>query len=152
MSSLSEFCTEFGVDAPSLGHLTQHRRSWFLTRPEDDTILVHLDKHLFAAGILLGTEHRGFTPTPALIELIAKRSPNKVTVDEKGAWLFLCGRDLFRKALVGDARPTRTGLVLVQNGRDENLGYGKFGSGQVAVKNVLDRGFYLRRERSPQRV
>lgn len=147
MSSLSEFCTEFGVDSASLGHLTQHRRAWYLTRPRDERLIAHLEKQLFAAGILLGEEHRGFTPTPALVELIASKSSHKTTVDEKGAWLFLCGRDLFRKAILGTVKPTRHGLVLVQNSRDENLGYGKIGKGQVAVKNILDRGFYLRRER-----
>ncbi|MBW2987614.1 hypothetical protein KY336_03620, partial [Candidatus Woesearchaeota archaeon] len=38
--------------------------------------------------------------------------------------------------------------VLVQNKKDENLGYGKIvRKGKVFVLNLMDRGDFLRRER-----
>ena len=50
---------------------------------------------------------------------------------------------------IGDVKK---GLCLVQNEQDENLGYGKFSTGlahddRIVVKNKMDKGDFLRRER-----
>jgi 60S ribosome subunit biogenesis protein NIP7 len=98
-------------------------------------------------GIFLGeVVRKEFKPSLALLDLIAKSSDRKVFVDEKAEWLFLCGKDIFKSSVI--KRNAKAGLVLVQNKNDENLGYGKLvRRGDVFVKNILDRGDFLRRER-----
>jgi ribosome biogenesis protein Nip4 len=103
-------------------------------------------------GLFLGEETKNcFKPGLALIDEIAKISDRKVFVNDKGEWLFLCGRDLFGKSVVKSN--VNNGLVLVQSMKDENLGYGKFvgniaNKGKTVIKNILDKGDYLRREMS----
>lgn len=98
-------------------------------------------------GIFLGEiVRKEFKPSLALLELLAKHSDRKVFVDDKAEWLFLCEKDIFKSSVI--KCNAKTGLVLVQNKDDENLGYGKLvRRGMVSVKNILDRGDFLRRER-----
>jgi ribosome biogenesis protein Nip4 len=70
-------------------------------------------------------------------------------VDDKAEWLFLCGRDVFGKSVV--KANVNSGIALVVNSKKEVLGYGKItgelkNKERVFVKNILDRGDYLRRE------
>ncbi len=147
MSVLNEFCADFGVAAPE--PITRLGKRCFLTRDEDAAFIAAQKTRLVAAGLYLGEEQKRMRPSPALVAYIAAQTDrHKVVVDEKAEWLFLCGRDVFAKAIISQAKPTKNGLVLVNNHRGENLGYGKaMRKGQVVVKNLLDRGEYLRRER-----
>jgi len=151
MSLLNEFCTEFGLTEGALGTVTRLGRRCFLTLPEQEETIGRLRQHLFGAGVYLGEEKERFSPSPALVELLAARTTGyRAIVDEKAAWLFLCGRDLFAKGIVRRDAPTKSGFLLITDERGENLGYGalpKKKEKNVAVKNLLDRGFYLRRER-----
>lgn len=142
MSKLDEFISQFGVK--SVGEVIWLRRECFLIRKEDHELA---EQEIFGLGIYLGEDKGQFHPSPALIELIAARTQeHKVVVDERAAWLFLCGRDILDKGALSVGEPTALGLFLVQNEHDENLGFGVRKKGMV-VKNILDRGFYLRRER-----
>ncbi len=158
---LSLFCMEFGVREEDLGQVTRIGRRCFLVDGSNRD-LIEIQKTLkekktdiFGVGIYLGEEKRRFAPSPALIELIAARTDeHKAIVDAKSAWLFLCGRDVFGKAIVRSDDPTGSGYLLVQNEQDESLGYGLLPSAgarrrskNVAIRNLLDRGFFLRRER-----
>ncbi|MBD3259549.1 hypothetical protein GF371_02850 [Candidatus Woesearchaeota archaeon] len=98
-------------------------------------------------GIFLGEiKKREFKPSLALLELLAEHSDRKVFVNDKAEWLFLCGKDLFKESVT--KCNARSGLVLVQNKKDENLGYGRImRKGRVFAMNLLDRGDFLRRER-----
>ena len=106
-----------------------------------------------SAGLYLGrVRGKWFEPSVALIDILARHSEQKVFVNKKTEWLFLCGRDIFRTGIKRFNPPLAKGdLVFVQNLRDENLGLGKvqgsltFGT-DVAVKHVMDKGDYLRRE------
>ena len=76
-------------------------------------------------------------------------SNKKIFINDKSEWIFLNGKDILGKAIT-KANVTN-GLVFVQNKKDENLGYGKFildikRKDEVVVKNILDRGHYLRCE------
>jgi ribosome biogenesis protein Nip4 len=78
---------------------------------------------------------------------------NKVVVDGKTAWHFICGRDIFREGLIKVIGSKRKGdATLVLNKFGECLGFGRIMSdlagsdGKVAVRNVLDVGDFLRRE------
>ena len=153
MSLLNEFCGEFGVTEQELGNVTRLGRRCFLTVEDQEPLIKKLKDNLFGVGVYLGEEKQRFEPSAALLELIADRTrDHKLVVDERAAWLFLCGRDILDQGVRRKGEPTGSGLLLVQNEKDENLGYGAVPRGGrrargVAAKNLLDRGFFLRRER-----
>jgi ribosome biogenesis protein Nip4 len=112
----------------------------------------------FYAGTYLGkARSRGFFPSFSLLAIIAERKEaNKVVVDDKSEWLFICGRDVFWRGIKKVMGTKKKGeLTLVLNAYGECLGFGKITqdlnaeeSGQrVAVKNISDIGDFLRRER-----
>jgi ribosome biogenesis protein Nip4 len=87
--------------------------------------------------------------------MIAEEKANKVIIDRKTAWLFICGRDIFRKGLIETNNLKKGDFTLVMNEYNECLGFGKISlnlqgppdSEQVAINNILDIGNFLRRER-----
>ncbi len=150
LTAFEAFCAEFGVDAADLGHVVSiGRRHYLINDEKQEELLLKLKQSVFAAGVFLGEEKRRFEPSAALLELISSRTKeHKAVVDEKAAWLFLCDRDILTKGVVKLAEPTESGYLLVQDQRDENLGFGLANQRKnVAVKNILDRGNFLRRER-----
>ena len=129
-----------------LGDIIEIKRRYFLV---NDTLKRANVQDPAYIGIYLGERKGSFRPSPALLELIAEKSGKKLFVDKKGEWLFLCARDLFGRSILRSN--VKQGLVLVQNEQDQNLGYGKIINSlekkdQVVVKNLLDRGAYLRDE------
>jgi ribosome biogenesis protein Nip4 len=158
MSLLNEFCAEFGLTEADIGHVTRLGRRCFLTVENQGPLMIKLKNSkndVFGAGVYLGEEKQRLEPSAALLEIISSKTKgHKVVVDERAAWLFLCGRDILDKGVVRAAEPTRGGYLLVQDERDENLGYGRDPTPRdrkrghdMAVKNLLDRGNFLRRER-----
>lgn len=101
------------------------------------------------AGILLGdVKKERFNPSLYFLELLSKKSTNKVFINDKAEWLFVCGRDVFKENITKNN--STNNIFLVQNKRDENLGLGslKKAGKNVMLKNIMDRGDYLRREMS----
>ncbi|NJL44531.1 MAG: hypothetical protein HC945_04450 [Nitrosarchaeum sp.] len=104
-----------------------------------------MDRAPFSAGTYLGELRRVFEPSPSFVDFLAARTDRKVVVNEKGEWLFVCGRDLFAESVVSGAE--LRGRVVVVNERDEVLGLGSIGGRpKPLVTNTFDRGWYLRRE------
>ena len=101
----------------------------------------------FSIGLPLGEEKKGFQPSLALLDILAKTSDKKAFIAKKASWLFLCKRDVFEDSILQSK--VKTGLVLVQNERDENLGLGELKEhrGKKLLRAVLDRGDFLRREK-----
>lgn len=102
-------------------------------------------KSVFSAGTFLG--EKDFNPSPALIDMIARHSDRKAFVNKKSEWLFLCNRDVLESGIVKSKADK--GYVLVQNEKDENLGYGQiFRKGKSKIiRNLVDKGEYLRMEK-----
>jgi len=108
----------------------------------------------FHAGLYLGKVKNGvFFPSFNLVNMLVDVAANKMIVDRKAAWLFICGRDLFQKGIVRVQGSQRRGdFTLVLNEFGECLGFGRIvtaldrADGDVAVKNILDVGDFLRRE------
>jgi ribosome biogenesis protein Nip4 len=112
-------------------------------------------KNFYYAGTYLGKVKNGkFFPSFNLLAMLAEGEANKVVVEKKAAWLFICGRDIFRKGIVAMHGSQRKGdHVLVLNELGECLGFGRIvrsldgaAKGEVAVRNVSDVGDFLRRE------
>ncbi|MFB3888325.1 MAG: hypothetical protein ACE14S_02470 [Candidatus Bathyarchaeia archaeon] len=110
----------------------------------------------YYAGLYLGKVKRGvFFPSFNLLQMLANAAANKVVLNQKAAWLFICGRDVFRKGIAkahGAASKGKHTLVLNEFG--ECLGFGritkdfdKAAEDDVVVRNVLDVGDFVRRER-----
>jgi ribosome biogenesis protein Nip4 len=113
-------------------------------------------KGFFYAGIYLGAvKGDSFFPSFLLLDMIAETKANKVVVDRKTAWLFICGRDIFRKGILKADNLKKGDYSLVMNEYGECLGFGKImlnlrgipDSEQIAIKNILDIGDFLRREK-----
>ena len=113
-----------------------------------------LQGDFYYAGLYLGKVKNGiFFPSFNLLNLLVDVAANKVVVDRKVAWLFICGRDVFRTGILKVMGSKRKGdATLVLNEFGECLGFGKIidgidgSEGKVAVKNILDVGDFLRRE------
>lgn len=107
------------------------------------------------AGTYLGkVKGEAFQPSFLLLSMIAQKAKNRIFVDDKSAWLFACGRDIFKEGILKIEGSQKKGdYTLIFNRHGECLGYGvivknlnKLKSG-LAVKNILDIGDFLRRER-----
>jgi ribosome biogenesis protein Nip4 len=109
----------------------------------------------YYAGTYLGkVKGDHFFPSFNFLNILTESAENKVVLDRKASWLFICGRDVFREGIVKVSGSRRKGdFTLVFNGFGECLGFGRIvGSldideGRVVVGNLLDVGDFLRRER-----
>ena len=99
--------------------------------------------HPYASGLPLGEEKGNkFYPSLPLFSWISQHTEKKAVITDKAAWLFLCGRDIPKAAVISRYG---NGYLLVQSKEDDNLGYGLMTA--TGIKNMADRGDYLRRER-----
>ena len=109
----------------------------------------------FYAGLYLGKVKNGmFFPSFNFLNMLVSVATNEVVLDHKAAWLFICGRDVFREGIVKLIGSKRRGdITLVMNEFSECLGFGmitanlEVESGKVAIRNILDVGDFLRREK-----
>jgi ribosome biogenesis protein Nip4 len=110
--------------------------------------------YFYYAGLYLGKVKNGiFFPSFNLLNMLVGAAANKIVVDQKASWLFICGRDVFRSGVVKVMGSKCIGEVtLVLNEFGECLGFGRIMVGlagndrELAVRNVLDVGDFLRRE------
>jgi len=129
--------------------------SFFLLSRNLKKLVERVEDWLFA-GLYLGKIKGGiFLPSFPLLFMIAEQAKNRVVIDDKAAWLFICGRDIFKEGLVKVyGSKNRGAYTLVFNRRGECLGFGKIikdldkAKSGVVIKNVLDVGDFLRRERT----
>ncbi len=129
------------------------REEYYALSEDIKEIVGHLpEKEVVSAGTYLGAMKKGrFVPGTAVLDTLSKISERKVFLEQKQAWLFLCGRDVFadsvRKANV------KEGYVLVQSMENENLGYGVYRreGRRMLIRNLFDRGDFLRREKHAHR-
>lgn len=123
----------------------------------NEKLKLHLQKDFYHVGTYLGKmkEHL-FFPSFNLLAMIAKGNANKVTIDKKTEWLFICGRDIFKRGILEISKPMKKGTyTLLMNQHRECLGFGRvlcdleseMDPNKVAVKNISDIGDFLRRER-----
>ena len=113
-----------------------------------------IQKDFYYAGTYLGKIKDGkFFPSFILLSMLARGKANKIVVNKKAAWLFICGRDIFRKGILSAHGSQRKGdHTLVLNEYGECLGFGKIlqsldsEGAQVVIKNISDIGDFLRRE------
>jgi ribosome biogenesis protein Nip4 len=146
MNDIDNFVRKFTDDKITY---VKRGKKYFLVNDE----LLEIEKKLpetISSGIILGesVDKGNFRPSVYLLELLSKNSKNKIFVNDKAEWLFLCGRDVLPESITIDH--SAADIFLVQNQKDENLGFGKKirNGKKMFVKDILDRGNFLRRERN----
>ncbi len=141
MNGVDEFTAKFTTEKISF---IQLRRDFFHASDDLLKFKESIPFEPFACGTFLGSGNP-FNPSNALLDWLNERTENFVVVDKKSAWLFLCGRDVFASSIV--KRQASTGPVLVRNQQGELLGYGELTNNKkIPLKNILDKGDFLRRE------
>jgi ribosome biogenesis protein Nip4 len=155
MELIDEFLNRLKTDLRLREDLIVERRNrYFLVRR---TLRGFVQRDFYHAGAYLGKIKNGvFFPSFILLSMIAEQKANKVVVDGKTAWLFVCGRDIFKRGILNVSGSGRKGnYALVLNEHGECLGFGRVLSDigkvedpkKVVIKNVSDIGDFLRRER-----
>jgi len=159
MKEINEFVAQFNTNITwDESQIVRNRNRYYLL---SKNLKQQIPKGFFYAGEYLGAiKGASFFPSFILLAKIAKTKANKIFVDKKTAWLFICGRDIFRQGILKGNNLKKGDYTLVINEHNECLGFGKImvnlrgvpDSKEVAIKNILDLGDFLRREkRQPRR-
>jgi ribosome biogenesis protein Nip4 len=141
--SIEEFLKIFDVDISYV----KKGKHYYLKNEELDFFLKNTNQDPFAISLILGSQETFFQPSLFLLESVSKKTKNKIFINDQAEWLFLCGRDVFMQSI--EKNNSSNQVFLVQNFKDENLGLGfktKF-KGKPIIKNLMDRGDFLRREK-----
>jgi ribosome biogenesis protein Nip4 len=153
LNPVAAFVSRFGAEIALNSELiVEKAQRYYLLNPRLRKLA---QKEFYYAGLYLGKVKNGvFFPSFNLLSMLERVAANKTFVDAKTAWLFICGRDIFREGILRAHGSQRKGdLTLVMNEHGECLGFGNIISrmdetgGKVAVRNVLDVGDFLRREK-----
>ncbi|RJQ21908.1 hypothetical protein C4580_01970 [Candidatus Woesearchaeota archaeon] len=147
--NLSEFLAQFGIAEVPKGELVG--RSYFEFR--DRALLSR--RPFFIGKCLAHVRGPVLVPGVDLLQFIGKKAKYKVSVSPEGEWLFICGRDIFGKSVVGQSDAGIGDRVAVLNVRGECIGYGDviapLSEKKVVIRRLFDLGDLLRRERRTKR-
>ena len=154
MKVLRDFAVKLGAEFSLNADLVVEKADRYFLLNKRLQSISHWD--FYYAGTYLGKVKKGtFFPSFNLLAMLAKGKANKIVVDRKAAWLFICGRDVFRRSILTMHGLRRKGdYALVMNEFGECLGFGKILCSldadvkgvEVVVKNISDVGDFLRRE------
>jgi ribosome biogenesis protein Nip4 len=159
MRAIRDFMKQFRVSiALDESLLVKKKNRYYLL---SERVKKQIQQNFFYAGVYLGKlKGNVFFPSFILLTIMAEGKGNKIVVDKKTAWLFFCGRDIFKQGIINLKGTKRKGdYSLVLNEHDECLGFGKITrnvrketeANEVVVKNILDIGDFLRREKRQSR-
>lgn len=155
--SYAEFLSTFYRETPhnSLTHVIESgKRAYY--DPKDNAAFAKQNKlDFFSVGRFLGEDKRGFQPSPFGVEHASTfaSEKQKVVLDNKGAWLFLCGRDVFGRSIL-QGNPKRNKAVFLYDEQKNLLGYGvwvvdeitKREENKTVIEHRQDKGSYIRRK------
>ncbi len=155
MRPINDFISRFGASITFDENLIVRKENRFFLLNQKLKDLVSED--FFYAGVYLGKVKDGvFFPSFNLLAMIAERKEaNNIIVNDKVEWLFVCGRDVFKRGITKVVGSKKRGdCTLILNQHDECLGFGKIlhnlddeNKNRVVVKNISDIGDFLRREK-----
>jgi len=144
MNEVDEFVKKFTNE--EIEGVIKIKREFFQAGEDLLRVKEKIGREPFAIGKFLGSG-KPLHPSSALLDWLNARTEKFVIIDGKAEWLFLCGRDVFKQSILD--KTTDHGLVLVKNSLGEVLGYGemRMKDKKVPLKNIMDKGDFLRRER-----
>jgi ribosome biogenesis protein Nip4 len=158
MKAINDFVAQFNASIPfDKSRVVRNRNRYYLLPKK---LKQQIPKGFFYAGAYLGAvKGASFFPSFLLLAMIAERKANKLVIDKKTAWLFICGRDIFKQGILKGNNLKKGDYTLILNEHNECLGFGKImhnlreepDVNKVAVKNILDIGDFLRREKRQSR-
>lgn len=156
IDAMNDFATKFNSNLKLNEHLIVKKENRFFLINEMLKKIIQGD--FYCAGVYLGKiKDDGFFPSFELLNMLAKKNANKTVVDQKTAWLFICGRDVFRQGVINAVGSNKKGAyTLIINKYGECLGFGRIlrnldeAKKVVVIQNILDIGDFLRREASRQ--
>jgi ribosome biogenesis protein Nip4 len=152
MKPLATFASRLGARIElNSEFIVENAQRYYLLNP---TLRKVTKTDFFYAGLYLGKVKNGmFFPSFNFLNMLVPVATNKIILDRKAAWLFICGRDVFKKGILKLMGSQRRGdITLVMNDFGECLGFGMVAGyseqtvKRIAVRNVLDVGDFLRRE------
>jgi len=119
-------------------------RKYFYITPELKELKDNISLEPYSEGLPMGElKNNRFMPSIALLDILAKYSDRKIFINKKGETMFLYGKEVFAENF--EKSRVEEGACLVLNDKAEVLGYGAL-SKRKDIKNLLDRGDFLRRE------
>ena len=128
-------------------HLLYEKNKYDVIYATEDVLKnLKLFKNIYGAGLIFGnlkkTDNRiKFILSLEGMTLISKDIvKNYAVVNRKGEILFLYGRDIFMSSVL---ELKGGGRLAIFNLDREFLGIGNYGGGKI-IKNVIDKGWYLR--------
>lgn len=152
---IEEFINKFTQEKISY---LQIKRQYFQANKKVMEIQEKIGREPYSVGLLLGEEkNKMFNPSANLLDWISLRTDKKIFVNKKGEWMFLCGKIVLGDNILLDKgiaasiiKEKKDVLVLIQDELDENLGLGKifFENKSVHIKNILDKGKFLRENKT----
>ncbi len=151
MRMITEFLRGIGSSyTPDEESVVKINNKRFLVDEKLRTLIVQKDSLVYA-GRFLGKDKRDFHPSSILLTKLGaeKGFLNRIHVDRRTAWLFVCGRDIFEENILsheGSLEEEAFSLVMFE---EDCLGYGRVErfEGKKILKNLFDIGDFLRRER-----
>ena len=97
--AVTDFASTFGIEIALNPDLTVEKGGRFYLLNQALKPMVR--QEFFYAGLFLGKAKEGkFFPSFNLLTILAKKEANRIVVDRKAAWLFICGRDILAKSIV----------------------------------------------------
>jgi len=142
---LKPFIKKFGVK--KYPKASEIKKNYFLLSKQIKEFQENIDEKPVYAGIFLGKEQETFIPSLYLLNWLKEKTDQKIIVNDKAAWLFVCRRDILKESVIKE-NARKDQFVLVLNQQNECLGIGKFLQQRIYVKNLFDIGDFLRREKS----
>ncbi len=152
MKPIAAFASQFGAKvALNPEFILEKEQRYYLLNPRLRKLM---RSDFFYIGLYLGKVKNGvFFPSFNLLNMLVDVAANKVVLDRKAAWLFICGRDIFRKGITNTYGAQQKGeCTLIMNEFGECLGFGRITEklnipeNKVVIRNILDVGDFLRRE------
>ncbi len=152
MKPIIVFASQFGARVDlNPESIIEKNESYYLLNTRVKKIM---RSDFFYSGLYLGTVKDGvFFPSFNLLNMLLDVAKNKVFLNRKAAWLFICGRDVFKKGITKVYGSQNKGdYTLVLNEFGECLGFGRISEkltiqvDMVVINNLLDVGDFLRRE------
>lgn len=132
----------------SIEHVEKVGKKYYQQPPKLKATVDALTDYPTSAGLFLGENQKNqFLPSPNLLNIIDMRTNRKIILNEKSAWLFVCGRDVFIENVLQNH--FGKGFVLVLNEKHEILGIAE--KEGKTYKNMYDIGILLRREQGKKK-
>ncbi|VVB81941.1 Uncharacterised protein [uncultured archaeon] len=145
--TLQEFLLPFGIKQAPEAQIIN--RSYFITKER-------MPGAIYSGECIAHMRGPVLIPSITFLQQIGKQARKHVVVNAKGEWLYICGRDIFGKAIIEHNKPEVGDRVVILNEHKECIGYGDMlaplDSKRVVIKRLFDIGDLLRRERKTRKV